>query len=328
MLWIRIKYRLGLLYKIILFKLGFGKLLLKNRYGERILVYHGIDAIGETRYNSRFISKTLFEAFIKYITTHYNVISLDDFYAEKFKKNTLNIALTFDDGYLNNYKYAVPILKKYNVPACFYVTTIHKKATYLWADYLDLVSFYTAKKSIIFNNNTYIKNAENEFVFSNKSLKIVSKTLTYNQLEEIYKVFEDDWKHISQDKLEDYWKLLSEAQIKEIANHPLFTIGAHGETHTSLTDIPFSQAKQDILTSKEELERICNKPIKEFAFPFGYYNNDLADYCENIGFNRLLLVDYNNNIDSKNDAYKNRFVMNPYITMEQQLAYLLKGTYF
>ncbi|EDP97360.1 polysaccharide deacetylase family protein [Kordia algicida OT-1] len=328
MLWMRIKYRLGLLYKTVLFKLGFGKLLLKDRYGERILVYHGIDEVGETKYNSRFISKVFFEEFIKHITTHYNVISLDDFYQKKFKKDTLNIALTFDDGYLNNYKYAVPILEKYNVPACFYITTIHEKAPYLWADFLDLVSYHTKKKEVILERNLYQKNDKNEFIWNGISMKNVAKALPYDVLKMIYEIFKDDWESLPPKKYEDYWMLMNAQQIKEIADNPLFTIGAHGETHASLVDIPVEEAKKEILLSKQQLEKICEQPITEFAFPFGYYNQELADYCEEIGFERLLLVDYNTKKDTKNEASQHRFVMNPYISMEQQLACLLKGSYF
>jgi peptidoglycan/xylan/chitin deacetylase (PgdA/CDA1 family) len=328
MLWMRIKYRLGLLYKTILFKLGFGKFLLRNRYGERILVYHGIDEVGETKYNSRFISKVFFEEFIKYITTHYNVISLDDFYQKKFKKDTLNIALTFDDGYLNNYKYAVPILEKYKVPASFYITTIHDKAPYLWADFLDIVSYHTDKKKVILERNLYQKNDKHEFIWNGISMKNVAKALPYDVLKMIYEVFKDDWKALPPKKYEDYWMLMNAQQIKEISENPLFTIGAHGETHASLVDIPLEEAKKEILHSKTQLENICNQPITEFAFPFGYYRQELADYCTEIGFERLLLVDYNTKEDAKNDAWKNRFVMNPYISMEHQLACLLKGSYF
>jgi peptidoglycan/xylan/chitin deacetylase (PgdA/CDA1 family) len=328
MLWMRIKYRLGLLYNTVLFKLGLGKLLLKDRYGERILNYHGIDAVGETRFNSRFISKVFFEEFIKYITTHYNVISLDDYYHKKFKTNTLNIAISFDDGYLNNYKYAVPILEKYNVPASFYITTIHKKTPYLWPDFIDLVSHHTKKKEVVFEKNLYKISAKKEFIWNGISIKNAAKSLPYDVLKLMYNVFEDDWNALPPENFEDYWKLMNATQIKEIADHPLFTIGAHGETHASLVDIPLKEAKREILNSKQQLERICNQSITEFAFPFGYYNQELADYCTEIGFERLLLDDYNTKTDAKNEAWKNRFVMNPYISLEQQLAYLLKGAYF
>lgn len=328
MLWLRIKYRLGLLYKTILFKLGFGKLLLKDRYGERILVFHGIDKVGETKYNSRFISKVFFEEFIKYITTHYNVISLDDFYQKKFKKDTLNIAITFDDGYLNNYTYAVPILEKYNVPANFYITTIHEKAPYLWADFLDIVSYHAPKKEVVLERNLYQKNSKHEFIWNGISMKNVAKALPYDVIKMIYEIFADDWKALPPKAYEDYWMLMNAQQIKEISAHPLFTIGAHGETHASLIDIPLAEAKEEIRKSKAQLENICGKSVMEFAFPFGYYNDELVDCCKEIGFKKVLLVDYNTKKDAREESTRNRFVMNPYISLEQQLACLLKGSYF
>ena len=65
MLWIRIKSRLLLTYRSTLLKLGFKNRMLRNRYGERLLVFHGVDIIGETRFNSRFFSSAYFEEFIQ-----------------------------------------------------------------------------------------------------------------------------------------------------------------------------------------------------------------------------------------------------------------------
>ena len=328
MLWIRVKYKLLLYYRVILLKVGFRKLLFRKRYGERILVFHGIDLKGETKYNSRFISKNVFEAFIKYITEHYNVISLDDYYAKKFKPDTLNIAITFDDGYLNNYKYAVPILEKYNNPACFYITAIHEKAPYLPADFIDLISYHSPKKELFFEGKLYHKNKKKEFVCNTVTLKQIAKTLPFDALSRLYKLLREDWQNLKPDTLEDYWKLMRPEHIKTLSKHPLFTIGAHGETHASLIDISLEAAQKEIKNSKHILDTICEHPVNEFAFPFGFYNNKLGHYCQSIGFKKVLLVDYNKIKDKKIDYYRNRFVMNPYISIDMQLIYLLKGNYF
>ncbi len=328
MLWIRIKARLLLLYRVFLLKIGFKKSLLKNRYGEQILVFHGVDTVGDTDINSRFISKEYFERFIHYITSNYNVISLDDYYRKKFKKNTLNIALTFDDGYLNNYEYAIPILKKYKVPASFYITTIHKKSSFLWPDFLDLVSKYSTKKQVVFDGNVYTRNEKKEFTYKGVSLKNTLKTIPYEKIEEMYGVFEDDWKNITSKPLEEYWKLMSFEQLIAIAKDALFTVGSHAKTHANLVAIPLEAAKNEISESKQILEKTLGFPIKEFAFPFGYYTEELANYCLEIGYEKVLLVDYNKNEIEKNEAFKKRFVMNPYISFELQLVSLLKGSYF
>ena len=155
-----------------------------------------------------------------------------------------------------------------------------------------------------------------------------AKNLSYQQLEGLYKVFERDWKNLPLEPYKECWQLMSLEQIKEIADHPLFTIGSHAETHVNLTKISIDAAKKEIISSKRQLEMICNKSIEEFAFPFGYYTKELAAYCLEIGYKKILLIDYNTRDDKKNLAYQNRFVMNPYISFDLQIACLLKNSYF
>lgn len=311
-----------------MFKIGFANWLLKSRYGERIIVFHGIDKVGETKFNSRFHSVHFFEKFIQYATKNYNVISLDDFYNKKFKPNTLNLAITFDDGYLNNYNYAVPVLEKYAVPATFFITTIPNNATFLWTDFLDLVSFYTSKSEILFENNLYSKNKKNEFIYKGISLKNKCKNLSYKEIQPLFSIFEEEWKRIQDKSFNEYWEVMNENQIKQIAENPLFTIGSHSYTHANLAKIPFEEAKFEILKGKKILETICTKPILDFAFPFGTYNLELVDFCKEIGFNKVLLLDYNSVQDKKDISLKNRFVMNPHVNLNLQLLYLLNGIYY
>jgi hypothetical protein len=189
MIWIKLKYKWKLLIITLGFKLGFEKLLIKQKYGERILIFHGI---GEPKYNSRFISITAFEELIKYISTNYNVVSLDDYYAKKFEPDTLNIAITFDDGYLNNL-HAIPILEKYKISATFFITTVPDNTTFLWPDFLDLVTYYTTKKEIIFENNRYSKNRKNEFTFNGITLKNRCKQIPFESIKSLFEIFKDDW---------------------------------------------------------------------------------------------------------------------------------------
>lgn len=54
----------------------------------------------------------------------YKTLTLDEFYNWKkhHKKLPLrSVLITFDDGYKNVYKYAMPILKKYNLNACVFI---------------------------------------------------------------------------------------------------------------------------------------------------------------------------------------------------------------
>ncbi|MCO6162132.1 polysaccharide deacetylase family protein [Flavobacterium sp. NRK F7] len=325
--WIKINYLFWLTLHTVFIKLKLQKHLFKNRYGERILVFHGINQNEKNIFNSKFISVSYFEKIIQYLTTHFNVISLDDFYNKKFKKNTLNIAITFDDGYANNYKYAIPILEKYEIPAHFFITTIHQNNDYLWADFIDLVSYFTSKTKIIFDGITYTK-SKNDFLSNGMTLKTVLKSHSFDKIKEIYTVFEEDWKDIQQKDLNDYWQLMSLEQIQSIHKNALFSFGSHSHTHANLCTIPLDEAKKEIVISKFILEEICKTNIKTFAFPFGYYSDELLAYCTSIGFEKILLVDYTTTYGKNNPYTQSRFVINPYISLENQIAFLLKGSYF
>ncbi|MGB9609260.1 MAG: polysaccharide deacetylase family protein [Minisyncoccia bacterium] len=79
-----------------------------------ILIYHSVNP--DHRWS---ISPKNFEEQIKWLADNYPIISLKNF--PNFQKDS--IAITFDDGYEDNYLYTFPILKKYNCPATIFITT-------------------------------------------------------------------------------------------------------------------------------------------------------------------------------------------------------------
>jgi peptidoglycan/xylan/chitin deacetylase (PgdA/CDA1 family) len=70
-------------------------------------------------------SSEKFEAFCRFFRNHTRLVSLAeqvaDCQAGRDARGTLSI--TFDDGYLDNYQVAAPILRKLGMPATFFVTT-------------------------------------------------------------------------------------------------------------------------------------------------------------------------------------------------------------
>lgn len=102
--------------------LGIEKILSKkSKNNNLILCFHGVSNFKST-INKRHMPVSQFEALITYLNGNFDIVSVQDIFTDtKAKKK--RIALTFDDGYLNNYSIAWPILKKYNLPATFYITT-------------------------------------------------------------------------------------------------------------------------------------------------------------------------------------------------------------
>ncbi len=85
-----------------------------------IIMYHGLME-KEDRQNEYMIDPEFFEQDLEYLSDNgYNTIFLSEL-TDYFEKGTPlpenPVIITFDDGYLNNYAYAYPILKKYKAKA-------------------------------------------------------------------------------------------------------------------------------------------------------------------------------------------------------------------
>lgn len=87
-------------------------------------MYHSVhpDASSENRLE---VSKKDFERQMLFLKSHrYNVLPLEaigTLIREKKNVPAKTIAITFDDGYKDNYIYAFPVLKKYNLPATIFI---------------------------------------------------------------------------------------------------------------------------------------------------------------------------------------------------------------
>lgn len=98
-------------------------LFLRSIYVVPVLMYHNIDE----HYKESKLSVSLqsFERQMRFLRERrYNIVSLGklvDLLSSKRPIPYKTIAVTFDDGYNNNYTAAFPVLKKYDIPACIFV---------------------------------------------------------------------------------------------------------------------------------------------------------------------------------------------------------------
>ncbi len=88
-----------------------------------IVLFHRVD----DRYPGTPINSTRreFESFLTFFKRFYTVISLGDLLERLRRGDDVSncLVITFDDGYLDNYRDAAPALARHGLPACFFVVT-------------------------------------------------------------------------------------------------------------------------------------------------------------------------------------------------------------
>jgi len=98
------------------------KKLSKNNFAT-IIMYHRINDLDD---NTMTVDTAMFSRQIEFLKNKYRVISLNQLLKEILEHEKIrskSVVITFDDGYKDNFTNAFPILKRYNIPAIFFVTT-------------------------------------------------------------------------------------------------------------------------------------------------------------------------------------------------------------
>lgn len=308
-------------------QLGFSRQLLADRPGSCILLYHGIDTLGRTDINGRFISAKRFEKQLIFLKQNYQVLSCKDLLKGKGDPKRMKIAITFDDGYQNNLQLALPILEKHQLPATFFITAINETSyPMLWADYLDIAS-YLSKGPISFNDETYYKHRG---IYKNAqgiSLKHYCKINDWSVKSKIYHTFPGVSEQIHSGKWTPYWEVLSDQEIIQLAASPYADIGLHAYYHDNLGRLPIQESTALINKGKNYLERLLQQPIDSFAYADGAYNTALIDHLYEIGIKEQYVVDYLHPKDKTDKRINHRLTINPYTSLVHQMYAVLNGKY-
>lgn len=292
----RITNKVVLKTKSLFFNSGYYTSVFSIRKGGVLLMYHGVDSLGSAEFNTRHTGKKCFDKHINFLINNTNVLPLVDFKEENFNPNKLNVAITFDDGYLNNYTNAAPILERYKCPATFFITGINNvEDKILWADFVNIISKLTNKNVVIEGEEFENRNAVYYSKESDKSLYDVIKFEKpyYEYKLKLYKAFEKEYQAFTTNaKYDEYWKLVNDEQITELAKSNYITIGSHAYYHNNLGSIALQDAESELIESKKYLENLTQKPITTLAYPDGSYSREVLTVANNLGFSTQLAADY------------------------------------
>ena len=251
-----------------------------------ILMYHRVCPNPDARYTDS-VSPKMFERHLKYLSREYKIISLvdlvDDLQSNESDQDR-TVAITFDDGYRDNYLHAYPILRRFRAPATFFLATGYiGEGSPFWWELVSYVIERTAAKSLdLATLGSYgLQSKEDRVSASQAVINRLKGVLDHERNAEIKKLCALCGTEVSARLGEEL--VLSWKDVEEMDRGGM-TFGAHSVSHGILTRMRLEQARNEIVESKKQLEDRLGKTATCFAYPNGEHSAELVQLVRDLGF--------------------------------------------
>ncbi len=268
-----------------------------NSHKTRILVYHGVTREVPAIFNWQQMPVNQFVEQMKYLKKNYNVVSLP-FILENLlcQKEVLKrcVALTFDDGYENNFSVVYPVLKEFEFPATFFISTafIENGHKSLWFEsiYNGIVNYSGGDINLSSCGFGIIDTSTG----STKALAIQRlceqlKGLSYTEMQVKLQCILQKIELKAEESIS--FPGMSWKQVQTLAADPLITIGGHSHAHPVLSKLSEEEAWKEIVVNKELLENNTGKPMTIFSYPNGNWSPGLASLLRRAGYEFALTTE-------------------------------------
>ena len=248
-----------------------------NRHRPLVLLYHGVtdhkSFPGIENYHGKHISATDFQRQIRWLKKHFKIVSL------KEMENNLEAAadqplcaLTFDDGYKNNFDQAFPILQTEAVTATFFLTgNFIEKRQPLWTDRLEFAINHCEQLNLTLNfagqQQVFSLRRPHEKISANivinRYLKHCSGKTRLFQLREI----EEKNNLVFSFETAPNYSPLSWTEIK-IMSRAGMIFGNHTLNHPILSQLSSAEQEKEIYQSQKLIAGRLGT-VSHFAYPNG-----------------------------------------------------------
>ncbi|MDT8281494.1 MAG: polysaccharide deacetylase family protein [Gammaproteobacteria bacterium] len=193
-------------------------------------------------------------------------------------------AVTFDDGWVDNYEFAYPILKELGIPATiFLVSDMIGKTRTFWPERLSSLVNEISKQPEKWSHESlrWIRQLPVSYPFDENNTKRpdreqfseiigAAKSLSDEELNHRLDIIEDQLQLSCE---QDNVALLNWQQVEEMCQSEIIEVGSHTCNHTRLTEEQQATTlAHEIADSKQVIEDRTGRAVKTFCYPNGDYS--------------------------------------------------------
>jgi peptidoglycan/xylan/chitin deacetylase (PgdA/CDA1 family) len=253
--------------------------------GVPIMAYHGVTAslptpLGNIR--RLHVPVERFETHLRVLSEECRPIALSELVDAIVAGKSLparSVVVTFDDGYRNVLTAALPLLRKYSIPATLFVVTHGDRR--MWEDDVEVAVSSTAVESVRCNGTVYrLQSLEDKRRSLAEILPALQRLGPARERPLGSLVEALGAPHFSKDDDRD---LLAWEELDAWRREGM-EIGSHADRHGPLTERPMAEVRAGLIKSFEMLTNRYGAARYALAYPYGARDDAISAAARDAGF--------------------------------------------
>lgn len=257
-----------------------------------VLNYHRIGDPLNTVYDEEVFSCTAEELAdqVDYVKRHFSIIGIDQVEAIVTGRKAprgVSVLITFDDGYIDNYTLAYPVLRAAGVSGVFFlVTSMIGSSQPTWWDKIAFAIKHTKLREIEMDYPEHVR-VDFEDTTRERAVRRMLELYTSAAVQDPARFIECLIEACGVTLPQQPARLfLNWEEAAEMSANGM-EIGSHTHTHRLLSKLTLSEQVEELQVSRELLESRLRTQVKALAYPVGLphtFNSDTLEALRRTGY--------------------------------------------
>lgn len=266
-----------------------------DRNRDVILMFHGVTA--QPGLTVRHLAVPEFVKLLELLDREFAIVSLEELHSKPPSPGERpRAALTFDDGYLNNFTEACVILEKKKLPATFFLITgsLENADMTLPVDVIDCIIEKYAPPQIRLDQTSFFP--VGGAYYSETRENIFEYILRHSdRMHEFSAQLSVQFPHdfINDPYYSTRVRFIDRTTLTKLASNPLFEFSSHTRMHVNCESFNNAELlKEEFVQAKKIIEEITQKPCVRIAYPYGRYTKATRTLTTQSGYTHAYSVTY------------------------------------
>lgn len=267
-----------------------------------VLMYHRViqpEAANIPLQAGMFVTPNTLKTHLEFLSHYFKMIRLEELmdYIAGNKVYPINqplCAITFDDGWIDFYEHAYPLLATRQTPATVFLpTNLTGSDRWFWTDRIA----YFLDRSKNRNANSHNPLTQQILGMEGSTEEVIENAiclLKRHKLADIENAITNLEAALGNVSVPNTRLFINWHEAREMYNSGFVSFGSHTANHPILTTLDEEEISTELFKSKEKLtlERVVAPQFIPFCYPNGNFNPYLAKLVEEAGYSLAVTTDF------------------------------------